>query len=523
MRSTGVKQRPDIFTLNPFHPWMRDGSLALFGGGNARGGLTYHDSSRDHIGGQGGNHGTLTNFAWPNTATSGWGWDSTLKRPVLNIDGSDDYVSISNVLQAQIASGTFTIGLWFYSNSTSGIRGLFSSDVTPPYPFALYTNETTLYWLTNGSLRISIANVTTGMWHYAAVTSAAGMQVLYLDAASNSGGPFAITPNSDVVSIGREYQGIGRTFLGGISDCCVFSKRLSPAEISALFNPAWSIDYGGLILPLWQRVYAVAVAGGDTFTATGACTAKRATASGSGSFTVPAYTAIGSCTAKRATADGSATFTVPTYTGAGSCTARKATAAGVGTHTAPAYTAIGTCTAKQATASGAAAFTAPTYTGEGACTARKATAGGSGTFTVPTYAGVGAATARKATANGTGTFVPRYQGIGAATAKKATAAGSGSFAAPVHLGVGTATARKAQCEGSGLSYVYLYTGTGVLVARDTVCAGVGTFTPKSLGPYVVSKTAMFLPGALTGEVFTPGSQKDGVFLPGALTGEVITS
>jgi hypothetical protein len=51
-----------------------------------------------------------------------------------------------------------------------------------------------------------------------------------------------------------------------MADLMVHKGVLPGGLILQLADPAWSIDYGGLILPVWQRVFAAAVVGG---TATG--------------------------------------------------------------------------------------------------------------------------------------------------------------------------------------------------------------------------------------------------------------
>lgn len=96
---------------------------------------------------------------------------------------------------------------------------------------------------------------------------------------------------------------------------------------------------------------------------TGGGTASQATASGTGTFTLPSRTGSGGGTAPQATASGSGTAPTPGYHGSGGGTAKNPTASGTGTRGLPSYTGSGSGVAQHAQASGTGTNPLPASSG----------------------------------------------------------------------------------------------------------------------------------------------------------------
>ena len=88
-----------------------------------------------------GNHGTLKNFVFPPTATSGWnpGMDAV----ALACDGSDDYINCGNNPSLNLA-GAITIDVVMKPSSMTGNVGLVCKrdlNVETPYTFFITSNK----------------------------------------------------------------------------------------------------------------------------------------------------------------------------------------------------------------------------------------------------------------------------------------------------------------------------------------------------------------------------------------------
>jgi hypothetical protein len=263
-------QRPENFTLDYSHPLAKgpDGksSLVFAGLGNVPKGIKYSDSSLYK------NNGTLTNFAWPNTATSGWGWDNTLKRPTLTGFSSTAYVQLPNALK-DLPLLDFSVSFWAWAASVEAgadpaLIAWAGTDDLIIYPFESFGGIlcNRIFWRDVGENVGGIAPPI-ATWQHVCYTSRNGSQKLYfngrLDISATKStalaGPFT------TVRIGNWADNPAQWSQSTVADVLFYSRVVSPGEVSLLADPAWSIDYGGLILPVWQRVFAAAVAGGTAY------------------------------------------------------------------------------------------------------------------------------------------------------------------------------------------------------------------------------------------------------------------
>ncbi len=478
------------------HPLARGlvGAWAM----NEGGGRVTHDLSGH------GSHGTLTGDAV--------NWVAGPRGPAIDFGGTSDYILCPSAGALNVSSltvlATFNPSL-FYPSTFHGIVARYNTGATARVWF-LGTNGATLnVYIGNstgssGALQATGPNLSYGTWYEIIFAFQAGIGItgLWVNGEPISFGESQTNTSLNVADPGQALEigsyNAGVSEIVGQMDCvAIWNRALVAGEVAQLQREPF-----GMFRPNIIEIWTPSIVSAATYAGTGAATADKATASASGTFTVPVYAGTGAATADKATASASGTFSVPVYAGTGSATADKATASASGTFTVPVYAGTGAATADKATASASGTFAVPVYAGTGAATADKAMASASGTFTVPVYAGTGSATVDKAMASASGTFtVPMYAGTGSATVDKATASASGTFAVPVYAGTGSATVGKATASASGTFAVPVYAGTGSATAGKATASASGLY---GLAIYKGVGSASFrMPTAQSSGLFTP--------------------
>jgi hypothetical protein len=257
--------RPPQFRINYGHPLAQ--GLVFAGLGRHVNSTYFHDDSLYH------NNGTLTGFSNPPTGiTSGWGWNNTLKRPVTIHDGTNDYIQVAAALPASFPVALpYTFSCWVsqvdwvtletarhhYIDVCDGVNvkislGWIGGNVTngPVIVAHDWKNGRYKEFSTTGFAANSLHHV---LAVFGSATS------LWVDGVAASASYWGMTGNTAGVKIGAR-GGPGEYIKAGtISDPIIWGGDQG-AFVSKLADPAWSIDYGGLILPVWQRVFAAAVA-----------------------------------------------------------------------------------------------------------------------------------------------------------------------------------------------------------------------------------------------------------------------
>jgi len=247
-----IKQRPESFYINNQHPLAC--GLRFAGLGRTRGSLTYRDESPYR------NHGTLTGMAIPATATSGWQYVPQLGRMGTAFDGSDDEIT---AIIPQISVSSFSAAFWGWWDGLDIVVVLRDSTTVVGTGTFFPLNSTTVQYRVGGtSLDSGSAfNLYNSAWHHWTLTGIGTTASLYVDGKllhSGSGGTGAfINP----WHFGRNGGGVEYSKLLG-SDLVFWNRPLSPSEINILANPSDPM-LGGLLEPLWPRVFAAAVAGGN--------------------------------------------------------------------------------------------------------------------------------------------------------------------------------------------------------------------------------------------------------------------
>lgn len=189
-------------------------------------------------------HGTVINGA--NTANT----EPAL--PQVNAQGTCSYGTFNasstqyvqradnNLLDLQ---GSFSIGLWVKPRRlpSSGLMTLVSKDEN--YEFHLRPNGTINWWWQTTSPNAtrqfnSTAALTAGQWSHVLVRFAPGDQRIYINGSLAGQATFSGTPraNTDPLQLGSDQNFAGRYFDGDMDELRIFSKALSPAQISALYQ-----------------------------------------------------------------------------------------------------------------------------------------------------------------------------------------------------------------------------------------------------------------------------------------------
>jgi hypothetical protein len=198
-----------------------------------------------------GYDGTLTNFALPSTATSGW--ISGKRVGGLAFDGSNDYIPVSNSTAAN-STTSLTVSMWVYYSDLAGrtIASKWGNVATSDYSWLLFTN-----WFRSGGIDFLVSgngtgyvgassaagSVTTNRWYYVTGVYDGVTVKLYIDGVlvntNASGVPASLRASTAPITIGADYDNGGsvfRFFNGKIDEPRIYNRVLSAAEIWNLYK-----------------------------------------------------------------------------------------------------------------------------------------------------------------------------------------------------------------------------------------------------------------------------------------------
>lgn len=214
-----------------------------------------------------GNNGTLTNIAFPATATSGWTTQGKRGKALL-LDNTDDYVNIGDRPSLDFGTQGFTIAGFVKKSSTAADvlvekrgSGLVGYMLALGYPSAsnvtLFLNDTSvsqkIYTFSGASA--SLSRFALGAWFHVAVVvdRAANTAYLYLNGAQVSSANIAATSgniDSDA-SFRIGYDAGGFKFNGAVDEVRMYNQPLSASDVAAIYKSGEivkkGVSNGGLI------------------------------------------------------------------------------------------------------------------------------------------------------------------------------------------------------------------------------------------------------------------------------------
>lgn len=180
-----------------------------------------------------------------------------------------------------INTDTYTISFWLKTPTDSGLQTIFSQqgdydNLTNTRRPIYFRKDSSGNFDFNGNGQTVTADITDNNWHHIAITvQDADVYKVYIDGVlivDGTGYQWANTsdgPNTGV-RLGRQYGGFGEYFNGTLGDMLVYSRVLTPEEITAINND--HKDYPGdsllMVNPLTDREDAFDVGGGNIKLAT---------------------------------------------------------------------------------------------------------------------------------------------------------------------------------------------------------------------------------------------------------------
>lgn len=200
-------------------------------------------------------NGTLTNFSTGSSAQDALamsGWTANNRRwgtGALMLDGTNDYVDISNDASLNFASGNFSLESWVKTNTVSRrtIITKLQSPGPPEIGYALdvlATGQVRLIVETDASNYIyadSSTIVNDGNWHHVVGMRNGATVKLYIDGVDRSGtqttiGTVGTTNNTVTVKIGYPSYAGSTYFIGMIDSTRIYSRALTASEIISNYN-----------------------------------------------------------------------------------------------------------------------------------------------------------------------------------------------------------------------------------------------------------------------------------------------
>lgn len=191
-----------------------------------------------------GNPGALTNFASPQTATSGWGPGND--GIALAFGGDNDRVDITNESWFDFTDN-FTIAMRVTPaviGGTGGILSKYASDASRAY-LLYFWSDNKFYWAVyeNNSVTCNIGSTTTfaaGETYDLVVGKASGTAVLYVNGIlEGSDASAAMTANNNVLQLGVWNAGTPVYFNGRMDYCYVGNHGPTPAQVMSLKMRPW--------------------------------------------------------------------------------------------------------------------------------------------------------------------------------------------------------------------------------------------------------------------------------------------
>lgn len=191
---------------------------------NGSGGVSLVDST--------GNGYTLTNT------------DVTLGTGIIGGDGV--FNGSSSVLEnasLSVGSGNFSLSVWINPSSTnsSGIINQGNDDDQVSYVLS-YVNEQVWFYGANNEQISPCGSTPIGNWSHVCLTNNSGLFTIYVNGSSVGSTSLTADFSGAPFKIGLGYGGIAY-FNGGIDEIGVWSRALSGAEITELYNSGAGLTY----------------------------------------------------------------------------------------------------------------------------------------------------------------------------------------------------------------------------------------------------------------------------------------
>lgn len=195
---------------------------------------------------------TVGDSAGSNTGTTNGlsPWTSSGKiNSGLSFNGSTNYVSVANDASLQI-TGAFTIQAWVNPTnllSYGGILAKYTDDTHMEFQVRIEQTSGLARCFIGGDNTSSVTAVSTGVFTQIVFThaSSGGNLLCYLNGSldatglSKSGGVATTAP----LIIGNRSAGGFDPFLGVIDEPAIWSRALSPTEVSQLYNGGAGLQY----------------------------------------------------------------------------------------------------------------------------------------------------------------------------------------------------------------------------------------------------------------------------------------
>jgi hypothetical protein len=238
--------------LCPDHPLNQQGGLAsewsVLPAGQWSGGKRFCDLDRRRR-----NDGTLTNFASPNTAASGW--NAARGRPggfgSLTFDGTDDFVLLGALPPLLLTSPyPFTVAAWLCNNTASTAAAnqtvfkLGASGGDSPRLFLRYESSAAGWLFDTGTTTLGTATPSAfpfaaGEWFHLAFTDTGSSPQYYKNGVpATTGGTGAVQAlgASNESSWGRYRAGSTRYWGGGMDGLMIYDRALTASQVLALYQ-----------------------------------------------------------------------------------------------------------------------------------------------------------------------------------------------------------------------------------------------------------------------------------------------
>ncbi|MCG8423712.1 MAG: LamG domain-containing protein [Proteobacteria bacterium] len=193
-----------------------------------------NDDANDVVG---GNDGTVQNGA---------GFADGQVSRAFDLDGVDDYISVSHDPSLNLGTGEFTIAVWINPSTITSYRLILhkrdgSVDKELELRIGQSAGDGRLFFLTGDAASysqvVSSSSIEPDRYTHVAIVRQANKVMLYLDGELDNfvlGGPHNISSSSELY-IGRAHQG-GGYFAGMIDEVQIMRHAITSSEVAAIYR-----------------------------------------------------------------------------------------------------------------------------------------------------------------------------------------------------------------------------------------------------------------------------------------------
>ena len=185
--------------------------------------------------GSGSNDGTSSGMTSANLVQSDLQQTSGFSPYALSLDGTNDYLQVSNAQDLSFGTGDFTITAWIYPKTTSGLNVIYGQN--SPNTYIAQLNSDFRFALSQVGVVTYSNIITANEWQQVGVKRTSGTVTLFRNGVLGTSGVISSATGGGNINIGASATSATSNFNGDISNIAVWKGiALTPTELTEIYN-----------------------------------------------------------------------------------------------------------------------------------------------------------------------------------------------------------------------------------------------------------------------------------------------